>query len=163
MKCKRAKQSMALSVGRDLDDGSDRELQRHISSCPPCRDYFGRLRAATSVLHQAGEDSCEPLSDDVTLWPAVSRAIQQPARKPSPFTWSQAWVPAVAIASMVLAIISISNTMNDSRPDGNILVGPGGAGAGATTATEDFGPGSQLIRQPAPPTSDRRPLRDRRD
>ncbi|HUG19418.1 MAG TPA: zf-HC2 domain-containing protein [Planctomycetaceae bacterium] len=160
MKCKRAKQAMALSVGRDLDDGSDRELQRHISSCPPCRDYFGRLRASTSVLQQAGEESCEPLSDDVTLWPAVSRAIQKPARKPSPFTWSQAWVPAVAIASMVLAIVSISNTMNDPRPDGNILVGPGGTGADAANVAEDFGSGSRLIRQPAPPKTD---LRDRRD
>jgi predicted anti-sigma-YlaC factor YlaD len=162
MKCKRAKQSMALSVGRDLDEGSDRELQRHVSSCPPCRDYFGRLRASASVLQQAGEDSCEPLSDDVTLWPAVSRAIQKPARKPSPFMWSQVWVPAVAIASMVLAMISISNTMNGPRPDGNIIFAPGGNGAGAATASEKLDPEHLLPKSDSPKT-DGQHQRDARD
>ena len=161
MKCKQAKQSMALSVGRDLDESSNRELQRHVTSCPPCRDYFGRLRESTSVLQQASEASCEPTSEECSVWPAVSRSLRKPSRGSSPFAWSQAWVPAVALASMVLAIISISNTMSSPLPDGTIFVGPGGVG-GASTISERGG--SQIL-QPTPVSSKEDPerLRDARD
>ena len=124
MHCKRAKQDIALSVGRDLDSHSERELQRHLASCPDCRQRHAKLRESIAVLHRASELSDQQSTEETrSVWSAVSDTIQHSVRpaKPSPFSLQQAWVPVVAIASMVLAVLSISNSLNRPQQNGTIF------------------------------------------
>lgn len=137
MKCKQARQSIALSVGRDLNEISDRELQRHVSACPSCRDHFGHMHQSVGVLQQVSDQSPDSTSEEPSLWPSLSRLLQKPVeRDPSPFSWSQSWVPAVAIASIVLAMISVSNSLDRPRPDGHLL--PFGTVPEASNASQNI-------------------------
>jgi hypothetical protein len=108
---------------------------------------LNRLRNSTFVLQQAGEESFDSLSDKLSVWPVVSQSLRKPLPRRSSLAWSQAWVPTVAIASMVLAMISIFNTLSAPQPDGYLVIGPvSGTSSDAMTASEQADPSTRLLR-----------------
>lgn len=126
MKCKRAKHEMALHAGRDLDEFAEQELRRHLSSCPDCRDQWHRVANSTSILQQVGTLDADTSSPQ--LWTTLSRSLDQSSSpRPTSRGIGHVWVPLVAIASLVLAVVSISQTITrpvPRDPDGTLLVTP---------------------------------------
>ena len=126
MNCKRAKQDMALCAGRDLDDCAEQQLRRHLSACPDCRDQWQRVQASTQLLQRTA-DANSPVGD-VRLWSGVSTALQQIERErlQAPQAGrTPLWIPAVAVAALVLAAVSIVQTLTPLPEDpGGILVAP---------------------------------------
>jgi len=125
MKCKRAKQEMALFAGRDLDPATEQELRRHLASCPGCQNQWNRIRSTTSILHQVSIEEAEVSAPQ--LWSSVSRSIQafpdrRSARAES-FSLSRGVVPLVAMASLVLAVVSINRSLNNP-PSGQTTLIP---------------------------------------
>lgn len=118
MKCKRAKQEMALGAGRDLDAATEQDLRRHLASCPSCQEHWNRIRSTTSILHQVSVEETEvPVP---RLWSSMSRSIRatsgrQTARSESS-VFSHGLVPLVAVASLVLAVVSINHSLNNPPP-----------------------------------------------
>lgn len=162
MKCKRAKQAMALCVGRDLDPATEQELRRHLSHCPRCHKQWNRLSAATSILHQSGQEEAEVASPQ--FWPSISGNIQAMARqqtKPArSFSLSNALVPMVAVASLMLAVVSIRSSLIDppSTSGTPITRGLGSSEAPAVTVFWEF-PQPEV----APPSSPMRQYYRERD
>lgn len=122
MKCKRAKQEMALHAGRDLDSAVELELQRHLASCPSCHEQWKRIRSATAVLHQASLEEAEV--PPPRLWSAVSRSIQATPdrRNARSQSFSHGFVPLVAVASLLLAVVSINHSLNNPPPSQTGLI-----------------------------------------
>lgn len=140
MKCKRAKQEMALSAGRDLDPVAEQELRRHLTGCPGCQDQWNRIHSATAILHQVSVEEAEVPAPQ--LWSSVSRSIQaasgrQNARSESTF-FSHGLVPLVAVASLMLAVVSIQDTLNNRPPQESKLlpVGPSFKNASSASIVE---------------------------
>lgn len=118
MKCKRAKQEMALCAGRDLDPVTEQELRRHLANCPGCHEQWNRICSTTSVLQQAGFEAAEMPAPQ--LWPSVSRNLREVPRRPArseSFSFSNALVPLVAVASLILAVVSIRHSLRNPPPN----------------------------------------------
>ncbi|MBD3675560.1 MAG: zf-HC2 domain-containing protein [Planctomycetaceae bacterium] len=115
MKCKWSTQELALSAGHDLDQVSEQELRRHLAECPDCHDQWNRFRDSTAVLEQAASEDFGP-TESPQLWASVSRKLPRPSqpRSKSSHSWTLAntWVPLVAAASLILALVSISGTLD---------------------------------------------------
>lgn len=111
MHCKRARLEIALWVGNDLDDASIGRLQRHLAICPVCREEWRRMESSLRTLH----DSSDSLLGDPELrparsvWPKVAARLASPEFQ-GPASRFNGWVPALAIASIFLAMVVIANT-----------------------------------------------------
>lgn len=115
MKCKWSTQELALSAGHDLDQVSEQELRRHLAECPDCHDRWNRFRDSTAALQQAASENFGP-TESPQLWASVSRKLPRASqlRSKSSHSWTLAntWVPLVAAASLILALVSISGTLD---------------------------------------------------
>lgn len=118
MNCKRAKRELALCAGRDLDERAEQDLRRHLAGCPECRDRWQRMQNTVRALQCVCEEN--PCPDDVRLAPAVNDAIDRlelARQRPPRLLWSQVWVPAVAVAALILAAVSISQSLTRTSSD----------------------------------------------
>lgn len=118
MKCKRAKQEMALGAGRDLDPATEQELRRHLADCPNCQDQWHRIRSATAILHQVSVEEAEVPAP--RLWSSVSHSIQATSgrrvARSEATLFSHGLVPLAAVASLMLAVVSINHSLNNPPP-----------------------------------------------
>lgn len=132
MKCKRAKLDMALCAGQDLDRAAEQDLRRHLAACPGCRDQWQRIQSTTRLLQEAGADESAPApAGSASLWSQVSQALEASESKSRPVSrtrWTDAWVPVVAVASLMLAIVSITQSL--TRPSSDDSLGTVAAPAG---------------------------------
>lgn len=108
MNCRQARTELALWVGGDLDERATGELERHVCACPQCRELRERLAEACGSLRDAGRMEAFPV-DRPTTWPRLARRIEAYERRPFAPRFN-GWVPAVAVASICLAIVAIVNT-----------------------------------------------------
>ena len=107
MNCKQARANIALWVGHDLDEATCHLLERHLATCPPCRDHRGRMQTGLTVLTEMKCGDTVASADSV--WPAVSSrlsACDAALRAPR----FNGWDPAIAVAGIFLAIVSIART-----------------------------------------------------
>lgn len=102
MNCKRAKLSIALAVGNDLDDAADGELQQHLAGCTSCRMHQRELENSLGALQTGPEEDVFAAQDSV--WPAVLGRL--PSTREQRFN---GWIPAAALAAACLMMISIIN------------------------------------------------------
>jgi predicted anti-sigma-YlaC factor YlaD len=117
MNCKRAKQELALSAGHDLDALTEQDLRRHLEDCPDCSDQWNRVRGTTTMLQRVAVEEIVS-SDPPQLWASLSQVLPQssqrrtasPKKRVSP---SNAFVPLVAIASLIFAVFSIHQSLEE--------------------------------------------------
>ncbi|MSR58320.1 MAG: zf-HC2 domain-containing protein [Planctomycetaceae bacterium] len=97
--CRKARRSLALRAGNDLDETSRVETERHLATCPHCRAEWQRLRAGQQALDlartaaidsvrpelggapgalnlSASRELCSSRERGGSVWPAVSRQIR---------------------------------------------------------------------------------------
>lgn len=90
--CKRARLSIALSVGGDLDDDGEWELSAHLESCEDCRRYRAKLQADLPTLAVA-QETPRRLHDSV--WPDLVERL--PARRTRRLPEFNGWFAAIAV------------------------------------------------------------------
>ncbi|MEX0718176.1 MAG: zf-HC2 domain-containing protein [Planctomycetaceae bacterium] len=116
MHCKRAKTEIALWVGNDLDAVSIGRLQRHLAICPSCREHWQGMTSSLRALHDSGDSLLldelhEPkrAPSPPSVWPAVAVRLASPDFQ-GPAGRFNGWIPAIAVAAIFLAMVSIANT-----------------------------------------------------
>jgi hypothetical protein len=102
MNCKRARLSIALAVGNDLDGAAETQLQQHLAGCTSCRTHRRELESSLGAL-QAPPDE-EVFASHDSVWPALLARL--PSMREQRFN---GWIPAAALAAAVLMMISIVN------------------------------------------------------
>ncbi|MDG2388509.1 MAG: zf-HC2 domain-containing protein [Planctomycetaceae bacterium] len=152
MNCKRAKQELALSAGNDLDALTEQDLRRHLENCPDCSNQWNRVRATTTILQQVAIEEVVS-SDPPQLWTSISQALPQASlrRTASPknrVSLSNALVPLVAVASLMFAVFSIHQSLEESALPSSMSSGftltVDGASDSAQNATSPTYPESHL-------------------
>ena len=118
MNCKRAKLSIALAVGNDLDDAAAGELQQHLAGCTSCRMHRRELESSLGALQTPPDSELFAAQDSV--WPTVLGRL--PSRREQRFN---GWIPAAALAAAALMMISIINEPpQHGAADGEPYAGP---------------------------------------
>ena len=122
MNCKQAKAEIALWVGNDLDESTERSLKRHLSQCLSCRKHWRRMKATLRMLQEADE---VPSATEVgSLWPRLSAALSAADDQNARRSRFNGWVPALAVAAACLAMISLSNSTAPVEPQSNAPIIP---------------------------------------
>lgn len=105
MNCRSARTAIALWVGNDLDEQASQRLQRHLATCPRCRDHWLDLKRSLDVL-QCVEGTPEglPLGE---VWPSVAARIARRGHQASLQRFN-GWLPAVAVAVACLAVVVLT-------------------------------------------------------
>ncbi|HUG90293.1 MAG TPA: zf-HC2 domain-containing protein [Planctomycetaceae bacterium] len=112
MNCKRAQAQIALSVGGDLDDATERELQEHLAGCPGCKRHWTQMDHTWALLLDRDDELPDPHD---SVWPDLQ--VRLPDRREF---LSRArfngWVVALAATGVCLAMVSLWKTANTSEP-----------------------------------------------
>jgi len=124
MNCRRARPNIALSIGNDLDEQSERNVRRHLAVCPQCREYARSLRDSLKVLERSEKTPAERMHDSV--WPDLSNRLRpaDSGRRPERFN---GWMPALAVVAACVTLVLISNNTTPQglvRPADDALVLP---------------------------------------
>lgn len=103
MRCKHARHEIALSIGKDLAESAERKLQRHLATCPDCRDYRREMEEGLSVLQEAGDEPHHR-----SIWSSVENRL---AELPEPRAWqSFSLAPAFAVvAACLIMYVSVDS------------------------------------------------------
>lgn len=113
MNCRRARPNIALSIGNDLDEQSERDVRRHLAVCPQCRQYAHSLRESLKVLERSERTPAEQMHDSV--WPDLSKRLR-PADTGRREQFN-GWMPALAVVVACMTLVLISN---NTRPTGPV-------------------------------------------
>ncbi len=100
---------IALFVGGDLDDESTAELQRQLASCPEARSCHGEMYESLAALHECRDRDGGGRSGDSSLWPQLESRLRTPRRRGS-LESLQPWVPAMTVAALVLALLTVATS-----------------------------------------------------
>ncbi len=111
MNCKQAQHDIALWVGHDLDDASEKEaVRRHVTTCPDCRGYYRQMKSTLSLLERA-DRSPTYISGD-SLWPElatrISHAANRPATRLNPNRFT-GWMPMIAMTAACCILLLVVN------------------------------------------------------
>ena len=106
MNCRQAKLDIALWIGEDLTDaGAREELRRHVAACPPCRTHYRRLKKTLGVLEHADREATYDAADSV--WPELSRRLDQRSRRPMQGNRFNGWLPFAAMTAACLLLVVV--------------------------------------------------------
>lgn len=152
MNCARARQSADRFFRGDTTSGEERKLNRHLTGCRGCRDWF---ETADPIRIFRGLET--PSRGDrfwADFWPRV-RADIEATVAPAAW-WSLGWRPAAALATGILSVAILIGAWNlfrgDSQPDGVPMA--------ARSAGRQEPPG--LVRHTAMPTMESYPSAESR-
>ena len=113
MTCKQFRTDIALWVGNDLEDGQELRVERHVASCPQCREYAHEIKSSLHALQK-------PAVPDVggSLWPRLSARIASldSDRRRERFN---GWLPAVTVVAASITIITLLEMQEPARTAGN--------------------------------------------
>jgi anti-sigma factor RsiW len=112
-KCQKYRQDLALLVGQDLDVVAQLEAERHVATCPQCREHLQSLRSGQRVLQQARTQQPSPVAEESSVWSGVSRQMRALDERSGRSNW-RGWLPAVALAAACLTVTVITTDMLDS-------------------------------------------------
>jgi len=93
MSCPDWEEKIALQVEGDL---AAAEVERHLESCAPCRDFAEGLRQSLGMLREAHR---EPLAD--ADFAAVRARVLERVQVKRRWIWWPAWAGAAAVAALV--------------------------------------------------------------
>jgi len=102
-KCRKVRHSLALWVGNDLDDAGRLAAQRHLATCPSCREEWQRLQSGHATIESLRTSRREP-PPEVSVWPSVAMQIRAISEEPVEVEWRD-WLPSGALAAACLTLI----------------------------------------------------------
>src|SRR5262245_9795390 len=106
LSCRKARRSLALWAGNDLDEAGQAAMQRHLAVCPGCRQAWQDLQTWRQALEQARPAASERTTGAASIWPAVEWHIRAINDRPSPADWRD-WLPAGALAAACVTLALI--------------------------------------------------------
>ena len=151
--CRWTRFRLPLLAGDDLVGPERRDVERHLTACPACRQRFGALQNAVGILHQAAETA--PVTDRAPhLWPDLQRQIRE-SRRPERASWSRTIVLPVATAlaaSLLTIALSIALAHRPSTKSIAARTAPPTAHPAVfeTNAEDEDAPSSYAVDYPAP-------------
>ena len=145
MNCRESRFQLALFVGGDLDESSGVGLQRHLATCPECRDHHERLDSVMQQVERS-ESEAPALVHRKSVWPQLAAVIK--VREQDRTRRFNGWVAGFAVAAMALAAVTISQNLPSSQPD---------------LQFSEFGPVDDFGVQASFPMNGGRPMQDRFD
>jgi hypothetical protein len=117
MKCREARQEMALHLGHDgTEPAHYEEMRRHVSRCPGCRAYYGRLKGALAALEQAGAQA-GTYEVRGSLWPELQSRLSQPMPAKKRFGRDH-WIPLASVAVACTLFLSVWTGWNPRHHEG---------------------------------------------
>jgi predicted anti-sigma-YlaC factor YlaD len=143
MNCKRAQAQIALSVGGDLDDTAERELQGHLESCSCCKRHSEQMNRTWTLLSERDDEPADPHD---SVWPDLQVRLPNRRELLSRARFNGG-VVALCVAAVMLAMVSIWRTANTTEP---LLGDP--AGLADTYQLAPEGP-ALPFRQPRQPAT----------
>jgi anti-sigma factor RsiW len=79
-------------AGGELTGPDRRKVERHLITCPDCRDHARSLSGALAALRAAAAQAPEGVAEAPSLWPALQLQIREAKHAPRPlsptFPWS---------------------------------------------------------------------------
>src|SRR4051812_48799928 len=87
-RCRWVRDRLPLLAGGELTGPDRRAVERHLITCPGCRDHERSLSGALAALR--GAAAATPSPEAPSLWPALQRQIREERHaartRPSPLT-----------------------------------------------------------------------------
>lgn len=91
----------------DTDEAEEARLSAHLSTCLTCQPAWRELRATLNAVDAAATP--EPPADfERVMWARVQRALEDIPAAPTRWWSPRYWVPAAALAAMLVAIMTAS-------------------------------------------------------
>ena len=108
MNCTTARQQMALRVGNDLSQSGVFQVERHLLTCPQCRELYEQLVDSSEILVAA--NTTVPKEPRTSLLPLIEAQLPELAPLDVAFRFSRFLdgalrVSVVAVAAMVVATL----------------------------------------------------------
>ncbi|MCA9025417.1 MAG: zf-HC2 domain-containing protein [Planctomycetaceae bacterium] len=154
MNCKQAQHDIALWVGHDLDDASEKEaVRRHITTCPDCRTHYRQMKSTLSLLERADRPATYVSSD--SLWPELATRISHSAHRVSPrsnpnrFT---GWAPMIAMTAACCILLLVVNQQPQAPHQTTIR------GTGVLVPNPMLTEGPRMSLPSVPSTSEQKPF-----
>lgn len=114
MKCSDARHLVHLEAGHDLFAEEQTALTAHLAECSPCSTYRDAMAPSTQALLALRHSMpASPVSPSV--WPAISKAIQQRTAVSSMARKFNLQVAALSVCSLALAAVTIVQTLSAMR------------------------------------------------
>jgi predicted anti-sigma-YlaC factor YlaD len=114
MKCSDARHLVHLEAGNDLVAEEQTALATHLAECSPCNTYRHAMAPSTQALlalrHSMPASPVPP-----SVWPAISKAIQQRTSVSSMARKFNLQVAALSVCSLALAAVTIVQTLSAMR------------------------------------------------
>jgi hypothetical protein len=120
VECDRIRDSFSAYLERELDPSEERELDKHLASCPACQEDLRRFSRSLDRLHAAGEvEPPEGFLSDI-LEKIENRRIKNPSDKP-PSKWffmpPSFRLPIQAAAMVAIVFLSVYLTRMTPREE----------------------------------------------
>lgn len=97
--CRRTVEQLAPYLDGGLSQAERADVERHLGSCPPCQRVATAATGGRTVLRERS-----PLLRETPLPPGLrSRCEALAKQNHAPQSWRQRWLPALAVAALVLA------------------------------------------------------------
>jgi Putative zinc-finger len=107
--CRNVRRLLALWAGNDLVEAGQVEAQRHLASCPECREQWNRLQTAHATVDALRAAPVDVDSAPGSIWPAVRRQMHAIEVRPAQGTWRNG-LPFGALAAACLTIMAIGTS-----------------------------------------------------
>jgi hypothetical protein len=104
LNCRKVQRLLALWAGNDIDEAGRVEAERHMASCPHCRESWGRLNTGRQALERLRTSEAESAPLGASIWPVVERQIRVIDHEAATANW-RGWLPVGALAAACVAIL----------------------------------------------------------
>lgn len=146
MNCRESRFQLALFVGGDLDESSSTTLQRHLATCPECREHHSGLNTVMDHVERS-ESQSTAMDHPESVWPQLAAVIR--VRDDNRSRRFNGWVAGFSVAAMALAAVTIAQSLPSAQPLTNFgtqfsNVGP----MDNFSNTVSFRPGADVNAQP---------------
>jgi anti-sigma factor RsiW len=102
-RCRETQHILALSVGNDLGQHHQEEIERHLATCPACREISRELQQSQQALNSMPANPPVRTEPSASIWPEVARQISSVSVAPRESAW-RSWLPTGALAAACLAV-----------------------------------------------------------
>jgi len=139
MNCRESRFQLALFVGGDLDESSAVGLQRHLATCPDCRDHHDGLSNVMDQVERIETQSTAIMHAE-SVWPQLAAVIK--VREQDRTRRFNGWVAGFAVAATVLAMVTIAQNLPSAQPLSDFDIQFSGTGPEDLSKSVSFQPGN---------------------